>query len=99
MAALYLLQDKYLFIPDNESVANPNPTTGAVDITFNEPPLSLTVEILSVTGQIKYRREYNEYAGRTIRITELGNLEQGIYFIRLIKENGIDVHKIIKVDN
>lgn len=99
MTALYLLQEKYIFVPENESVANPNPTTGALDITFDEPPLKLTLEILSVTGHTIFKRVYNEYAGRTIHITELENMEQGIYFIRLIKENGTDVHKIIKVNN
>jgi hypothetical protein len=99
VAALYLLQDKYIFSHENESIANPNPTTGAVDITFKEPPQSLIVEIISVTGQTIFKRVFYEYAGRSIRITELAYMDQGIYFIRLTKGDGIDVHKIIRVNN
>ena len=52
-----------------------------------------------MTGKIIFRKDFPDYAGRTLHITELQNREQGIYFIRLIKGTGVNVHKIIKLRN
>ncbi len=35
-----------------------------------------------------FRKDFTEYAGRTLRISALNNREQGIYFIRLITGTG-----------
>ena len=98
-AALTELQDRYVTKPDEEIVAGPNPTTGDVEIIFDESPENLVIEIITISGKTIYRKEINNYAGRTLRITELRNREQGIYFIRLIKESGTVVRKIIKLRN
>ena len=97
--ALKKLEDLYVKIPDEESIACPNPTTGDIEITFREPPEKLTIEIISMTGKIVFRKEFSDFAGRTLRITELQNKEQGIYFIRFIKGTGVNVLKIIKLRN
>jgi len=97
--ALTKLQDLYVKIPDEEAIASPNPTTGNIEITFRQPPGFLTIEIISMTGKIIFRKDFHDYAGRTLRLTELQNMEPGIYFIRLIKSTGINVHKIIKLRN
>jgi serine protease AprX len=95
--ALKKLQDKYVRVPDQETIAGPNPTTGNFEITFREQPASLIIEIISMTGKTIYRKAFPDFAGRTLRITELQNREQGVYFIRLIRGTGINVHKIIKL--
>lgn len=97
--ALTILQDKYIKVPEEESIAGPNPTTGNIEITFREQPEFLSYEIISMTGKIVFRKDFPDFAGRTLRITELQNKEQGVYFIRLIRRDGIDVHKIIKLKN
>jgi len=97
--ALKILQDSFVRIPDKESIAGPNPTTGSLEIIFREPPESLLIEIVSMSGKTVFRKDFPSYAGRTLRITELQNMEQGIYFIRIIKASGVDVHKIIKLRN
>lgn len=97
--ALEKLQDKYIKVPYEETVIGPNPTSGVVNIIFREPPEKVTIEIISMSGKVLFKKEFPEYAGRTLNITELQNAEQGIYFIRLIKGNGINVHKIIKLKN
>ena len=96
---LVLLQDKYIKIPDEETVAFPNPTTGDFEIIFKNPPEHIKIEIISVTGKLIFRKEFTEYPGRTIRITELQNREQGIYFIRLTTAAGTMVQKIIKLNH
>jgi serine protease AprX len=95
--ALDILQKKYIVIPEEESVAGPNPTKGDFEIIFREPQPELTVEIITMEGKIIYRKDYSEYAGRTINISELQNRGQGIYFIRLKTITGIKVHKIIRL--
>jgi serine protease AprX len=96
-AALNILQKKYIVVPEKESVAGPNPTKGDFEIIFREPQSELTVEIITFDGRVIYRKDYTEYAGRTIIISELQNKGQGIYFIRLKTGTGIQVHKIIRL--
>jgi subtilisin family serine protease len=98
-AALNILQDKYVNIPDKLTSVGPNPTTGNIEITFREPPGSLRVEIISMSGRMIFLNYIPDFAGRTYRITELQNREQGIYLIRLITGDGVFVHKIIKIRN
>jgi serine protease AprX len=96
--ALKILQDLYVKIPDTETIAGPNPTTGDVELIFRNPPENLTLEIISMTGKTLLRKSITGYAGRTLLITELQNREQGVYFIRIIKDTGVDVHKIVKLN-
>jgi hypothetical protein len=97
--ALAKLQDLYVKVPDEETIAGPNPTTGDFELIFRQPPENLTIEIISMTGKTLFRKSITGYAGRTLRITELQNREQGVYFIRLIKGSGVNVQKIIKLKN
>lgn len=95
--ALKILQDKYVKIPDGEIITGPNPTTGDIEIIFRQPPGSLTIEIITMSGEKIFRKDFNDYAGRTLHISELQKREQGVYFIRIIKSNGVNVQKIIKI--
>jgi len=97
--ALVKLQDKYITMPLEESIVGPNPTTGNIEIIFRQPPGKLTIEIVSMTGKMVYRNNYQDYAGRSLVITELQNREQGMYFIRIIKGTVVKVYKIIKLRN
>jgi serine protease AprX len=97
--ALVKLQDKYITMPLEESIVGPNPTTGNIEIIFRQPPEKLTIEIVSMTGKMIYRNNYQDYAGRSLVITELQNREQGMYFIRIIKGTVVKVYKIIKLRN
>ena len=97
--ALVKLQDKYITMPLEESIVGPNPTTGNIEIIFRQPPEKLTIEIVSMTGKMIYRNDYQDYAGRSLVITELQNREQGMYFIRIIKGTVVKVYKIIKLRN
>jgi serine protease AprX len=97
VSALKYLQNKYIQIPDKGSIASPNPATDDFEIIFDQNPDNLKVEIFTMTGKIIYRADYPYFGSRTLQITELRNREQGIYFIRLIENNNITVHKIIKL--
>jgi len=97
VTALSTLQDLLVKLPDDEVVVAPNPTYGDLEIIFRQPPEWLTVEIVSLTGKIIARREFREYAGRTLKISDLQQSQQGLYLLRLIRSTGVSAHKIIKL--
>jgi serine protease AprX len=98
-ASLTDLQNRYVQTPVTESIAGPNPSSGDIDITFREQPGHVYLEIINMGGMIMYRKEYNDFAGRTLHITQLQNMAQGIYYIRLRTGTGSSVHKIIRIKN
>jgi len=97
--ALKKLQDLHIQIPDNETFASPNPTTGEVEVIFKEPPGKIIIEIFSSLGALVYRKDFTEYAGRSLRLSALNKAGQGIYFLRLRTGTGVYLHKIIKLSN
>lgn len=97
-AALKILQDTYLKIPDKPFIVAPNPTTGNVEIIFREAPGSIRAEIFSSSGKIIFRKDFDFFTGRYLRLTILNKREQGIYILRLITETDTWFHKIIKTD-
>jgi serine protease AprX len=94
--ALTKIQDLHTETPDNATVAGPNPTTGEIEVTFKEPPEKLIIEIFTSSGARIYRKDFKEYAGRTIRISVLNKTNEGLYFVRLMTVTGVYLHKIIK---
>lgn len=97
--ALTKLQDLYVKIPDKGVIISPNPTTGNFEIIFRSPPETVTVEIISMTGKLIFRRDFANYAGRTIVMTELQHRAQGVYLLRIRDGSEIIVRKIIKLNN
>jgi len=97
--ALVKLQNLYIKVPDEGIIAYPNPTTGNFEIVFRTPPESFTIEIISITGKLIFRKEFADYAGRILQITELQHREQGVYFLRIKNGTSIKVQKIIKLKN
>jgi hypothetical protein len=93
------LQNLYIKIPDKGIIASPNPTTGNFEVIFPSSPEKVTIEIISMTGKLIFRRDFADYAGRIIIITELQHKSQGVYFLRVINGSEINVRKIIKLNN
>jgi len=98
VTALTELQNEFIRIA-GDIVASPNPTKGDFELIFSQPPGQLTIEIFSMTGTLIYRKIFTEYIGRRIIINELQYRSQGIYLIRLITDSGVNVQKVIKLNN
>lgn len=98
-AVVEKLQESLVPKPENESILGPNPTTGDLEIVFRQVPGTLVLEIFTIAGDAVVKRKYEEYIGRTLRISDLQNMDQGLYFIRLSTSNGTFTHKVIKVKN
>lgn len=97
--AITLLQDLHLVVPENESIVRPNPTTGDIEIVFNQAPGYIRIEVVTSAGVPVYIKDFGDYAGRSLEITALNDREQGIYFINLLTGTGIYTHKIVKLRN
>ena len=97
--ALVKLQNLLIKVPDEGTLVCPNPTTGNFEIILRTPPENFTIEIISMTGKLIFRKDFTDYAGRTLLITELQHKEQGVYFLRIINGAKINVQKIIKLKN
>ncbi len=91
------LQEKLVKKPINESIVSPNPFSDNLTVTFRQPPGSLTIEIFSSSGRLITKREYRYNISRSLQIDGLGNMDRGIYFIRLSTPVGKYVHKVIKI--
>jgi hypothetical protein len=99
MAAALIKLQGYFEEPNGETFVGPNPTTDNIEIDFRQPPGNFTIEILSMTGKLIFRRDFSDYTARTLLLTELQGKEQGIYLIRIVTRNKVNVHKIIKLRN
>ena len=99
LKALDYLQEAHLKLPEKGTLAWPNPTTGEFFINFSDPPGKLVIEIFNSSGNLIYREDYPEYAGRNIPIRVLSGKPQGIYLIKLETEKGTFVDKIIKFND
>jgi serine protease AprX len=87
----------YFEEPEGETFVGPNPTTDNIEIDFRQPPGNFTIEILSMTGKLIFRKDFSNYKARTLLLTELQGKEQGMYFLRIVTINKVNVHKIIKL--
>ena len=97
--ALTELQDLYTRIPEGGPLIFPNPTTGNFEIIFPTQPENITIELFSMTGKLLIRKEFKNFVGRTLFLTDLQKREQGVYLLRIKDKSGISVRKIIKLRN
>jgi len=93
------LQEKYIPVRDEASVASPNPFKNELKITFREIPEKLRLEIYDLSGKLVMKKNYQDYVSRILIIDDLSDLRMGFYFIRLITPSGTFTHKIIKANN
>ena len=94
-----MLQELLIPKPENETVIGPNPFTSDIDITFKKAPGTLKIMIYTYSGQVIVNRTYNKYVGRALKISDLQNKQQGVYFITLFTSTGTFTHKVIKLNN
>ena len=93
------LQNLLITKPQNETVISPNPFTSDFYVTFKKSPEWMKLEIFTPSGITIVKRSYKDYISRTIKITDLQSVPQGLYFIRVTTVNGIFTNKIIKINN
>ena len=70
----------------------PNPTNGVLNVYVENPELFEYIEVRNINGQVIY----NELLSSTSFQMDLVELANGVYFVRLVSEENIINHKIIK---
>jgi len=93
------LQEMTVSRPGDGSAAYPNPLTTDITITFRDIPEKLTVEIYSSSGKLVYRKVYDSYISRSVKLDEFQKLPQGFYIIRLVTKENKFTHKAVKISN
>ena len=94
---LKMLQDDFILKPPDRTTFGPNPFTDNFEITFREVPGKLRVQIFNVSGKLIINKSFNDYVGRTIRINDLQNAPEGLYFVKLSSSSYTITHKVIKL--
>jgi hypothetical protein len=97
-SALVKLRQKYMILPDDEMTIAPNPFTGSFALIFQQPPGKIGVEIFTSEGRLVSKKDYPDLNDRIVNIDLLQNSGQGVYFLKVKKEEGQIVKKIIKVN-
>jgi serine protease AprX len=97
--ALNTLQSIYVKNPAATALVFPNPTKGNFEIIFSSPPKNVTIELISISGKLIFRKTLNGFAGRTMNIRELQNMDQGLYLLRITGSSGIITLRVIKLKN
>ena len=96
--ALTELQNQYIKNTSDGILVYPNPTSGDFEIILSDPSENFTIEIISISGKVIYRKQYAGYAGRAISITDFQHREQGVYFLKITDASRIRVQKRIAAD-
>ena len=93
------LQDKYIPVPGEATVASPNPFNNELRITFIEIPEKLRFEIFDLSGKLVMKKDYQDFISRILIVVDLPDLKEGLYFVRIITPSRTYIHKIVKDRN
>ncbi len=96
--ALVLLDDFFTFRPEVLMTAGPNPFFDEINLWFHDPPGNLTVTVTGTGGSTVLKRSWSSYVARSCRVDGLGNLGQGVYYIKVTADQGEKVFKMIRLD-
>lgn len=78
-------------------LVTPNPSSGLVQVRiYNNQENLRRIEVVNMTGQQIWAREYSQSAGNLLNI-DLSRQSSGVYLVRLIYSDGIKSTRIIKI--
>lgn len=97
LAALRILRNDHIIIPDNGVIAYPNPFSTSFNMIFSQPAGKVRIEITSINGRLISVKEYNQISDRIIPVNELANSDQGFYILKVITGDAVFVRRLIKV--
>jgi len=76
----------------NNVTLYPNPTNGDITIDIGQINKSVTVSLISVTGQIIWEKNMQNTSSLEFKITQ----PAGFYFVLIVKDSGKDLLKVLK---
>ncbi|MEO1261760.1 MAG: T9SS type A sorting domain-containing protein [Bacteroidota bacterium] len=88
---------KEILAIENSLRLYPNPTSGLLNITFkNEKYQQFEMSIVDVIGRTVYTQGVPSTSVHFYEIIDLGNLDAGVYFLKIQTEEGQVVRKLVK---
>jgi len=73
----------------------PNPTNSLLNISIEGNINDLTIDLYNLNGQIVFSDKVSEIYGHHTTVLDTKQFKQGIYFLRCVSENRVDVKKVI----
>jgi len=93
-------QTGYLSVDENRPNSNfkiyPNPSRGNVQIEFQaEETAQYHLSLQDVSGVLIFQESFNAFAGRVNKLFHPGELDPGLYIVRLSSKNGSATKKLL----
>jgi len=79
---------------ESDFVVYPNPSNQNLIIALKSSNKILSIEITNTIGQVLYTKDYENM--NSLENINISQIPKGIYFIKVITENGIGIKKILK---
>lgn len=73
----------------------PNPTNSLINISIEENINDLTIDLYNINGQVVYSDKISGNNDPHKSVLDARKFKQGIYFLRCVSENRVEVKKII----
>jgi serine protease AprX len=97
VSALKRLEDVHTFRPEVIMSAGPNPFYDEIHLWFSDVPGHLTVRVADNSGRTILIRDYRVYASRSYTVDGFGTTGQGIFYVRVITDQGETTFKMIRL--
>ncbi len=97
LRALGYLEELNTYKPEVMMTAGPNPFFDEVTLWFRDTPGHLTVTVTGTGGSTVLKHSWSSYAARSCRLDGLGQLGQGVFFVKVITDQGEKVFKMIRL--
>ena len=80
----------------NEFSISPNPSNGIVNVSFEQVRnQAISIEVLDIFGRKVLVQNLPQVVGKHTEMLDLTPFNKGIYFVRIVGENGSETRKII----
>jgi Peptidase C10 family/CUB domain/Secretion system C-terminal sorting domain len=74
----------------------PNPASGQVFLQiYSSSKKALTAELISINGEVQYSEQFETKEGMNKKSIDISGLHAGVYFLRIIGEDGLITRKVI----
>lgn len=81
---------------DQTFVLFPNPSTGIVNVNFNTGKTSvMNLTVTDIKGAVVYNESGVTSSGRVNRSLDLSRVSSGVYFVKVVTDNGVTTKKLI----
>ncbi len=85
------------FKPEVNMTVGPNPFYDEISLWFRDIPTNLSVSMTDYSGRIVLRKDYHVNSGHSYRLNGFDTVSQGLYFVKIITDDGERVFKMVRI--